>query len=190
MTVRSSVGISRTSIAIQPVSGIRVGTPSPGSSVPSGSICRTISSPGRITSPGIGALGDAPILPSSIAVGIGTDWAGISAWNAWTPSTWNVARTAGISASDARAAVTNTRSRAGSPATKARELERLYGLGQIRPRSRHVPAQGHLRVLQSAHPIPEVGVGRRAQSRSASQQGFQPLQSGESGRQRPETAHR
>ena len=58
MTVRSNRGISCTSTAMRPVSGIRVATPRLGSSVPSGSISITISRPGCTISPGICALAD------------------------------------------------------------------------------------------------------------------------------------
>ena len=81
ISVRSKGGMALTSNASRPVSGIRLATPSVASSVPSGSTSMTISSPGRITCPGISAFADFERLLSSTSVGIGSDLPGIS-------STW------------------------------------------------------------------------------------------------------
>ena len=70
-TVRRKSGISRTSTAIRPVSGILSTTPRPASRVPIGSTSTTISRPSLITWPGISAFADRDSALSSISVGIG-----------------------------------------------------------------------------------------------------------------------
>ena len=93
--MRSKRGISRTSTAIRPVSGIRFVTPSVGSRVPSGSISITISRPGFTTSPGISAFADFKNLLSFNSVGIDVDFPGISSTCASTPFRYNRARDRG-----------------------------------------------------------------------------------------------
>ena len=116
-TVRPRTGICRTSSAIRPVSGIRFGTPSPGSRVPSGSTSTTTSRPGRTTAPGISALTELESASSPTSVGMGVAPAGMLATCRSAPPTKNRARTAGSPSVVGTAAVTKTRSSASSPAT-------------------------------------------------------------------------
>ena len=87
--VTSSVGIASTRTGIRPVSGIRLVTPSPGSSVFAGSISITISNSGCIADPGISALADfsSALSASPSSVGIEVADPGMSTMWISTPST-------------------------------------------------------------------------------------------------------
>ncbi len=77
MSVRSNAGMESTSTLSRPSSGIRFLASRPSSSVSSGSISITISSPGRTTVCGMDALEDLSSEPSSTSVGMATDLPGI-----------------------------------------------------------------------------------------------------------------